>query len=145
MDITGECETEYKVSSIPDGDTVIIERSKSSDSCQHIAVGSHSTLPPPLQKLLLSSKETCTQQIKAGIIDEITCNQFIKFRESRSATIDTLLAPIAAADGAITKISTTLTLVSSTYGASISGQNDNYYIYIYVCCENHECYYWTKK
>jgi len=103
-----------------DGDTVVVDRTKSSDSCNHIAIGSHSTLPSPLQRLLLSSKETCVQKITAGIIDEVTCNQFIKFRETNSATVDTLLAPIAAADEAITKVTTSLIFVSSTYGASVS-------------------------
>lgn len=110
---------------MPDGDTAVVERSKSSDSCSHIALGSHSTLPSPLQRLLLSSKESCVQKIKAGIINEVTCNQFIKFRDSNSAAIDTLLAPIAAADGAITKVSTSLMFVSSTYGASVSGKTIN--------------------
>jgi len=105
VDIIGECDAEYK--SVRDGDLVTIERTKSFETCKHLAMSSHTTIPSALQRMpMLTSRETCTQDIEAGIMKEVNCHQNL------------LLKPIAGADGVATTISSKLTLVSSTYGVS---------------------------
>ena len=91
---------------------ITVERTKSFDTCSRIAMSSHTSLPAPLQKLpLVSSKETCSQKIEAGIMKQVDCNQHL------------LLRPITGAGGVVTTVKTSLILTGSSYGVSVPGMN----------------------
>lgn len=111
VDVTGQCETLYKVSPPFESDIFTIERTKSSDSCKRMPTSAITSLPTPLQRLpLIYADQKCTQKIVAGIVTHVRCNETL------------LMRPVSGTEGgATTAISTELTLVASTAGVQSAG------------------------